>query len=101
LNEERTKALSSSSTECEIELTLETTIAMSLRQLPSQTSTNTAIGVDDLSGATQISVILNSRHQLTISKKIIFKDGAIAVGRSAMRQPRTIFRSGNRSWQAL
>ena len=100
MNEERTKALSGSTTECEIELALETTIAMALGQLPSQTGTNTAIGVDDFSGATQIAVILNGRHQLTIGKKIIFKDGAIAVSRGAVGEPGAIFRTGNRSQQA-
>jgi hypothetical protein len=46
-------------------------------------------------------VILNSRHQFNISKKIIFKDGAIPVGRGAMGEPRAIFRSVNQSQQAL
>ena len=73
---------------------------MALRQLPSQTSTDTAIGINDLSDTTQIAVALNGRHQLTIRQKIIFEDGAIAVGRSAMGEPRAIFRTGNGSQEA-
>ena len=73
---------------------------MALSDLTSEAGTDTAIGVDDLHRAGQRSVSLDRRHQFGVGQELVFEDGPIAMGLSAMGEPGAICGTLNRGQQA-
>ena len=100
LHQEGTEALPGSATEGQIELSVETTVAMALGDFTSQSGADTAVGVDDLHTAAERAMALHRSHQLRIRQQLILKDRAIAMGLGTVAKPGAILSTMDRSEQA-
>ena len=73
---------------------------MALRDFAGEASADTAVGVDDLDRPRQRAVVLNRRHQLSVSQQLVLKDRSIAVGICTVGQPGSVIGSCDRCQQA-